>query len=54
MSQQIRQEGIAQTPAGRLGTPGDTAGLVRFLMSESGGRINGQVLYSNGGFKTST
>jgi 3-oxoacyl-[acyl-carrier protein] reductase len=25
---------------------------VRFLMSDAGGWINGQVLYSNGGFKT--
>jgi 3-oxoacyl-[acyl-carrier protein] reductase len=54
MSPQIRQAGIAQTPAGRLGTPADTADLVRFLMSDAGGWINGQVLYSNGGFKTSS
>ena len=54
MTDQIRQAGIGQTPAGRLGTPGDTADLVRFLMSDAGGWINGQVLYSNGGFKTSS
>jgi 3-oxoacyl-[acyl-carrier protein] reductase len=54
MSPQIRQAGIAQTPAGRLGTPADTANLVRFLMSDAGGWINGQVLYSNGGFTTSS
>ena len=34
------------------GTPSETADLVRFLMSDAGGWINGQVLYSNGGFKT--
>jgi 3-oxoacyl-[acyl-carrier protein] reductase len=52
MDADIRAAGVAQTPAGRLGTPNDTADLVRFLMSEAGGWINGQVLYSNGGFKT--
>ena len=51
MTPQIRESGAAQTPAGRLGTPADTANLVRFLMSEAGGWINGQVLYSNGGFR---
>ena len=45
---------IAQTPAGRLGTPADTADLVRFLMSDTGAWITGQVLYSNGGFATGT
>jgi 3-oxoacyl-[acyl-carrier protein] reductase len=54
MDPQIRQAGLAQTPAGRLGTPRDTANLVRFLMSDAGGWINGQVLYSNGGFRTSS
>ncbi|MET0589915.1 MAG: SDR family oxidoreductase [Naasia sp.] len=38
------------TPAGRLGTPGDTADLVRFLLSPAGSWINGQVLASDGGF----
>lgn len=38
------------TPAGRLGTAEDTSNLVRFLLSPSGGWINGQVLSSNGGF----
>jgi len=54
MDSQTRQAGMAQTPAGRLGTPRDTADLVRFLMSDAGGWINGQVLYSNGGFRTSS
>jgi 3-oxoacyl-[acyl-carrier protein] reductase len=53
MTPEIRQAGTAQTPAGRLGTPADTADLVRFLMSDAGGWITGQVLYSNGGFRTS-
>ena len=53
MTPEIRAADLAQTPAGRLGTPADTADLVRFLMSEAGGWITGQVLYSNGGFRTS-
>jgi 3-oxoacyl-[acyl-carrier protein] reductase len=52
MSPDIRQMGLRQTPAGRLGTPADTADLVRFLMSDAGSWITGQVLYSNGGYKT--
>ena len=53
MTSEIRAAGLAQTPVGRLGTPADTADLVRFLMSDAGGWITGQILYSNGGFKTS-
>jgi 3-oxoacyl-[acyl-carrier protein] reductase len=53
MTPETRDSGTRQTPAGRLGTPRDTADLVRFLMSDAGGWITGQVLYSNGGFKTS-
>jgi 3-oxoacyl-[acyl-carrier protein] reductase len=52
MTEGIRAMGIADTPAGRLGTPEDTANLVRFLLSDQGAWINGQVLYSNGGFRT--
>ncbi len=53
MTPEIKQMCLAQTPAGRLGTPADTADLVRFLMSDSGGWITGQVLSSNGGFRAS-
>ncbi len=53
MTPEIRESGTQQTPAGRLGTPQDTADLVRFLMSDAGAWITGQLLYSNGGFKTS-
>jgi len=42
---------IDATPAGRLGTADETADLVRFLLSDQGAWINGQLLYSNGGFK---
>ena len=50
MTPEIREACLAETPAGRLGTPGDIADLVRFLMSEAGGWINGQLLHANGGF----
>ena len=52
MDDQTRSWGVAATPAGRLGTADDTANLVRFLFSDAGSWINGQILYSNGGFAT--
>lgn len=52
MSDEIRASGLAQQPTGRLGRPDDIANLVRFLVSEQGSWINGQLLYSNGGFPT--
>jgi 3-oxoacyl-[acyl-carrier protein] reductase len=51
MDETIRALCIHATPAGRLGTPNDTANLVDFLLSDQGSWINGQILYSNGGFK---
>jgi 3-oxoacyl-[acyl-carrier protein] reductase len=53
MTAEIRQTCLAETPAGRLGTPADVSDLVRFLMSDAGSWITGQVLYSNGGSRTS-
>ena len=50
MSGEIRASAVRQTPLGRLGTPRDTANLVEFLCSPSGQWINGQLLFSNGGF----
>jgi 3-oxoacyl-[acyl-carrier protein] reductase len=50
MTDEIRASAIAQQPTGRLGTPKDIANLVRFLLSEQGEWINGQLLYSNGGY----
>jgi 3-oxoacyl-[acyl-carrier protein] reductase len=52
MTDEIRAMALADTPAGRPGTAEDTADLVRFLLSDHGSWINGQVLYSNGGFRT--
>ena len=52
MTDEIRASATAATPAGRLGTPEDTADLVRFLLSDQGSWVNGQVLHSDGGFHT--
>ncbi|HXD29328.1 MAG TPA: SDR family oxidoreductase [Arthrobacter sp.] len=52
MDDQLRHDLTRATPAGRLGTPQDTADLVRFLFSDAGSWINGQLLHSNGGFQT--
>lgn len=49
MSDDLKARIIEQTPAGRLGTPQDTAHLVDFLCSPEGKWINGQLLLSNGG-----
>lgn len=52
MDDDVRRSGRAATPLGRLGTPADTADLVEFLLSPRGGWVTGQVLFSNGGFRT--
>lgn len=52
MTPQLRAELLARTPTGRLGTADDTANLVRWLFSDAGGWVTGQVLHSNGGFTT--
>ncbi|WP_420175687.1 SDR family oxidoreductase [Luteococcus sp. OSA5] len=50
MSEATREELSAMTPGGRLGGPQTTANLVAFLLSEQGSWINGQRLFSDGGF----
>lgn len=50
MDDAIRDSGAAATPAGRLGETGTVSDLVRFLVSEQGAWMRGQLLYSNGGF----
>ena len=52
MSDELRRDLTAQTPLGRLGRPQDTAALISFLLSKEGGWINGQLLFSDGGFKS--
>ncbi|MEV7660307.1 SDR family oxidoreductase [Paenarthrobacter sp. NPDC089316] len=53
MDDGVREWATGATPAGRLGTASDTTNLVRFLFSDAGSWINGQVLHSNGGFNVS-
>uniref|UniRef100_A0A942SZ82 SDR family oxidoreductase n=1 Tax=Neobacillus citreus TaxID=2833578 RepID=A0A942SZ82_9BACI len=50
MSEETKEWVVGTTPAGRLGTPADTAELVGFLCSPGGGWVNGQLLHSDGGF----
>ena len=50
MTDDVRDFLLARTPAGRLGTPADTAALVAFLLSPNGGWITGKLLKSDGGF----
>ncbi|HEU5006713.1 MAG TPA: SDR family oxidoreductase [Jatrophihabitantaceae bacterium] len=50
MDEPLREALLARQPLGRLGTPADVANLVRFLVSDEGQWINGQLLFSDGGF----
>jgi 3-oxoacyl-[acyl-carrier protein] reductase len=50
MGDQTRAELTAMQPTGRLGTTTDIANFVRFLVSEQGQWINGQLLHSDGGY----
>lgn len=52
MDESVREACRAQTPGGEIGGTDTVADLVRFLLSERGGWIRGQLLHSNGGFAT--
>lgn len=41
---------VGQTPLGRIGMPGDIAGVVSFLVSDRSAFVSGQVIRVNGGF----
>lgn len=49
MTPELRRELVARQPLGRLGTPTDIANLVRFLLSDAGSWMTGQLLYCDGG-----
>jgi 3-oxoacyl-[acyl-carrier protein] reductase len=51
MSDELQEAVRSRTPLGRVALPQDTANVVKFLCSEEGGWINGQLLLSNGGFR---
>jgi 3-oxoacyl-[acyl-carrier protein] reductase len=52
MTDEVRASSSKQTPAGRIAGPEEPANLVAFLCSPQGQWINGQHLFSNGGFRT--
>lgn len=49
LSADVKDTLLKQIPLGRLGTPGDVAAAVRFLVSEEAAYITGHVLHVNGG-----
>jgi 3-oxoacyl-[acyl-carrier protein] reductase len=50
MDEDTRESVMNRQPAGRFGTPLDTANFVGFLLSPAGSWINGQLIKSDGGF----
>jgi 3-oxoacyl-[acyl-carrier protein] reductase len=46
---EVRDSLQNQIPLGRLGTPADVAGAVRFLASDDASYITGHVVHVNGG-----
>ncbi|WP_396640891.1 SDR family oxidoreductase [Microbacterium sp.] len=50
MDQNVRDTLTPYQPMGRLGTPGDIAPVVSFLLSEEGRWVSGQLLHTDGGF----
>lgn len=50
MTDAVRTDLTDQHPLGRLGTPGDIAGLVSFLISAEGRWVSGQLINADGGF----
>jgi 3-oxoacyl-[acyl-carrier protein] reductase len=49
LSEEVRNLILGNTPLGRLGTPEDVAGAVRFLCSDEAGFVTGEVLLVDGG-----
>jgi 3-oxoacyl-[acyl-carrier protein] reductase len=52
LSPELRERIEAEMPLGRLGHPEDSAALVAFLCSPSGGWITGQVIRCDGGWSS--
>ncbi len=50
MDDETRTGLAGMTPLGRLGTPGDIAAVVSFLVSDEGRWISGQLLHADGAF----
>jgi 3-oxoacyl-[acyl-carrier protein] reductase len=49
LPEELQQAMLANTPLGRLGTPEDVAGAVRFLCSDEAAFVTGDVLLVDGG-----
>jgi 3-oxoacyl-[acyl-carrier protein] reductase len=52
MDQAGREDVVRRTPLKRMARAEDAANLVAFLFSEKGSWVTGQLLYSNGGFRS--
>ena len=48
--QNVLQKAVAATPAGRLATPEDVAGVVGFLCTPTASMIRGQIIVVDGGY----
>lgn len=51
LPEKVKEDAIAQTPLGRMGSPEDIAHAVLYLASEEAGFITGHVLRVNGGMQ---
>ena len=49
LPEKVKEEAIAQTPLGRMGSPEDIAAAVLYLASKEAGFVTGHVLRVNGG-----
>ena len=49
LPEKVKQDAIAQTPLGRMGSPADVAAAVLYLASDEAGFVTGHVIRVNGG-----